>query len=232
MPCLMLNGRNYTGGGSGGAVFDGLDWDNATTLTLPDYTGYEYTPPCEGVLMSTSYGSVGGTVVKRTGYDDVFMSYRDDTWSTAWVPVTTATYTLKRASSSASYPNDSWLKFIPWKVSGGSGSAYNYSTTEHKVGTWTDGSDIYEVTLTNIQLSSQNTTVDLSTYNPYIILDYEGYCELPDHSVNRMFPYYNNGSYYANVYYLTASKELHIVSEGYLEYSNVVLTIRYIKASS
>ena len=140
-----------------GNRFEGLDWDRASTLTLPDYTGYSYTPPCEGVLISTSYGSVGSTIVKRTGYDDMNLSYRADTWSTAWIPVTTAEYTLKRGASGDSYPSGSWLKFIPWKITtGGDGgsSSCDYSTTEHVVGKWIDGSDVYERTVHLDSLSS------------------------------------------------------------------------------
>lgn len=108
-------------GGSGGGSFDGLDWDNAETLTLPDTTGYTYTPSCEGIIMLTTYSNVGGMIIKRTGYGDIFLSCLTDTWTTEWIPVTTTEYTLKRISTIYTYPQDSWAKFIPWKTSGGGG---------------------------------------------------------------------------------------------------------------
>ena len=114
----------------------------------------------------------------------------------------------------------------------GGGSSYVYSTTEQEVGVWIDGSKIYKVTIPGVQLSAQNTSVDLSAYNPKIIFFYEGYCESSDGSVNRLFPYYNNGSYYANVYYDKENRTLHIVSEGYSDYPNVVFTIIYNKQTS
>ena len=49
---------------------------------------------------------------------------------------------------------------------GGGSSEVNYSTTEHKVGTWIDGSDVYEktISISNVSLSSGSyETVDTIT---------------------------------------------------------------------
>ena len=120
-PVTLFSIKGVNFGGSGGGSFDGLDWDNAETLTLPDTTGYTYTPSCEGVIMLTTYGSVGGITIKQTGYNDIFLSCLSDTWTTTWIPVTTTEYTLKKTSTIYTYPQDSWVKFIPWKTSGGGG---------------------------------------------------------------------------------------------------------------
>lgn len=174
---LVRNGITYSGKAVMNSLFEGLDWDNAETLTLPDNTGYTYTPTKEGVFMSTSYGSVGGTIIERTNYDDMFISYRNDTWSTGWIPVTTDTYTLKRAATYDSYPSGSWIKFIPWKITqdgggGGSGSV-DYSTAEHKIGTWIDGKDVYEKTYSITPSSSPSDWTEIEAIGIDTFISYE-----------------------------------------------------------
>lgn len=227
---LVRNGITYSGKAVMSFLFEGLDWDNAETLTLPDNTGYTYTPTKEGVFMSTSYGSVGGTIIKRTNYDDMFISYRNDTWSTGWIPVTTDTYTLKRAATYDSYPGGSWIKFIPWKItqdggSGGSGSV-DYSTAEHKIGTWIDGKDVYERTidLGSFSVSSWSDHTIESSTSIDLLINYDGYMvesnityALPDPSARIKVDSNQN-----LIFTGTASWS---ISSGYI-------TIRYTKTST
>lgn len=115
-----------SGGGGSGGILKGLDYANAVNLTLPDYTGYDYTPTGYGVLMATSYGGVGSIAITSQNEDAKCLSFRDDTWTTSWIPVTKdEIYHVKRGSSSTDFPSSSWFKFIPWlcESSGGSTAA-------------------------------------------------------------------------------------------------------------
>lgn len=134
------------GGGGGGSdgVIEGLDYDRAETLTLPDFTGYTYTPTEDGVLMLKSYGTVGGVGASATGYDTLNLAVLGDTWTCPWIPVNKNTeYTLKRLSQSSSFPSDSWLKFIPWKR-GVFLAPMIYSAEEREVGVWVDDKPLYQ----------------------------------------------------------------------------------------
>lgn len=230
---LVRNGITYSGKAVMNSLFEGLDWDNAETLTLPDSTGYTYTPTKEGVFMSTSYGSVGGTIIKRTNYDDMFISYRNDTWSTGWIPVTTDTYTLKRAATYDSYPSGSWIKFIPWKItqdggSGGSGSV-DYSTAEHKIGTWIDGKDVYERTFT-FTISSAGETITVADVSYIdVLVDMSGIL-----GNTTMLPQVSRGGYSAQVWANIDNGNLSVLvgSSSDVKTGASHITLRYTKTST
>ena len=136
-----------SGGGGSDGVIEGLDYDRAETLTLPDYTGYTYTPTEDGVLMLKSYGGVGGVAIEATGYDTLNLAVLGDAWTCPWIPVNKSTeYTLKRLAQSSSFPSDSWLKFIPWKR-GVFLAPMIYSTEEREVGAWVDDKPLYQKTI-------------------------------------------------------------------------------------
>lgn len=173
-PAEKMNGTMYfitdaSGGGGSTVVIEGLDYDSAETLTLPDYTGYTYTPTEDGVLMLKAYGSVGGVSIEATGDDTLNLSVLGDTWTCPWIPVNKGTeYTLKRMAQSSSFPNDSWFKFIPWKHSsgGGGGSSEIYDDTERAVGTYF-GNTLYKKTIrqTNVSGSpSEWTLIETMSY--------------------------------------------------------------------
>lgn len=149
------------GGGGGGSdgVIEGLDYDRAETLTLPDFTGYTYTPTEDGVLILKAYGSVGGVSVLATGYDDLSLAVLGDTWTCPWIPVNKSTeYTLKRMAQSSGFPSDSWLKFIPWKR-GVFLAPMIYSTEEREVGAWVDDKPLYAKSVTTGGTAPTGTTL-------------------------------------------------------------------------
>lgn len=135
------------GGGSSDGVIEGLDYDRADSLNLPDFTGYTYTPTEEGVIMLKGYGAVGGVTAESTGNDTLFLAVLGDTWTNPWIPVSKGTeYTLKRMAQSSSFPSGSWLKFIPWKR-GVFLAPMIYSTEEREVGVWVDDKPLYQKTI-------------------------------------------------------------------------------------
>ena len=211
---VEINGTVYDiAGGGGSDSFDGLDWDNAETLTLPDTTGYTYTPSCEGVIMLTTYGEVGGMTVKRTGYDDIFLTCLNDTWTTEWVPVTTTEYTLKKLSTIYEYPQDSWAKFIPWKTSGG-GSGSGYSETNLYTANSTSFVDIpltWSLTDYDAYLFFCND-VNTQTGNPWFITQEILTDLIGTQNTLTFYPFDNAGVHY---YVTTTQLTAHWNSQGF-----------------
>lgn len=148
--------------GSGVAALQGLDYENAIDLSLPDFTGYSYTPTDYGVLMLTSYGPAGGISINSQKESVKVLAIEDDCWTTSWVPITKdETYTLQRASSTYDFVANSWFKFVPWLISNNSES---YSATEQRIGTWVDGSDLYKKTIHLTGTYSSDGAIDISSY--------------------------------------------------------------------
>ena len=156
-----------SGGGGSDGVIEGLDYDRAETLTMPDFTGYTYTPTEDGVLMLKSYGSVGGVAIEATGDDTLNLAVLGDTWTCPWIPVNKSTeYTLKRMAQSSGFPSDSWLKFIPWKR-GVFLAPMIYSTEEREVGVWVDDKPLYQKTY----VLSSSININNSGYNITSLID-------------------------------------------------------------
>lgn len=118
-------------------------------------------------------------------------------------------------------------KFVNVNQSGGSG--FNYSTTEHIIGTWIDGSDLYERTINAGSLPNNSTKnvetltgIDEVVYIEGFITDNEGYMRpvpFPADSSNTIRIDVNN--------YV-----LRIVTYGdWSGYPNCYITIRYTKTS-
>ena len=139
-----IPGSGGGGGGGGTGLIEGLDYDRASALTLPDFTGYSYTPTENGVIMLNTYGQVGGVIIETTGRDALNLTARDDTWTTAWAPVDRGrAYTLKRSASASTFPSGSWLSFIPWKA-GAILAPMIYSEAEREIGAWIDSKPLYQ----------------------------------------------------------------------------------------
>ncbi|MBR3463357.1 MAG: hypothetical protein IKH20_11865 [Clostridiales bacterium] len=109
---------------------------------------------------------------------------------------------------------------------GFSASGHNYSTSEQPVGTWTDGSVIYEKTCTypNITQTPSNW-VDLETFsNISQMISIEGFMDI------------SNGQRNGNQYYVRFVFQNNILKFYGKELSaglgNITVTIRYTKTSS
>ena len=149
--------------GGGGATFEGLDYSNATDLTLPDNTGYTYTPSENGVIMVDDYGGAGALTISSANFNTIHLMSASDRWTTSWCFVEKSVeYTLSRVSSSSGWQSQAWAKFIPLKQSssGRGSSEINYSTEEQKIGTWIDGKPLYQKTLffNNVEITMNNNT--------------------------------------------------------------------------
>lgn len=122
-PVTLFSVKGIKFGGGGGS-FEGLDYDRAIDLTLPDYTGYTYTPTEPGAIITKSYGSVGSTRILFND-EEYSLAYIGDTWTTPWLLVPATEITIKRGSSTGTYPSGSYIQFVPYKTGGGTGGGGN-----------------------------------------------------------------------------------------------------------
>lgn len=109
---------------------------------------------------------------------------------------------------------------------GGGSSEVSYSTTEHKVGTWIDGKDVYERTidLGSFSVGSWSDHTIESSTNIDLLIDYDGYMvesnimyALPDPSVRIK---------------VDSSQNLIFTGTSSWSISSGHITIRYTKSSS
>lgn len=116
------------------------------------------------------------------------------------------------------------------KFGGGGSPSHAYSTTEHKIGTWIDGSDLYERTI-NITAGSFSATQDMDISN------YIDSTEAVHESIG-MFNYTYQGANYATpingreseiVYWNGAYKLRLNFGSGSLDSMDAYITIRYTK---
>lgn len=230
---IEIDSTIYDIAGSGGGstvVIEGLDYDNAETLTLPDYAGYTYTPTEEGVLMLKAYGAVGGVTAESTGDDTLYLAVLGDTWTNPWIPVNKNTeYTLKRMAQSSSFPSGSWLKFIPWKhSSGGGGSSEIYDDTERAIGTYF-GETLYKKTIrqTNVSGSPSDWTLieTMSDVDEYV----KSEAKFINNSSNITF-----SQYYVSISFRNSTKGLYyyIREMGSGTSGDLEVTVFYTKSST
>lgn len=132
---------------------------------------------------------------------------------------------IKVISMSSSTPT-TYTKVVGIKFGGGGNAYVNYSTTERAVGTWIDGSTVYErsIDLDSFNVSSGGSHTIESSTNIDLFTDYEGYVlennisyALPDPSIRIILDSSRN------LIFQGVGGSWH-VSSGYL-------TLRYTKSS-
>lgn len=112
---------------------------------------------------------------------------------------------------------------------GGGGSSHNYSTTEQIVGTWIDGSTLYEKTIPITQGSTE-THVSLSDLDIDTFFAVSAFIIHSGNGDTVPLTYYTTGSDKSMLYYNRTNKRL-VVQGGTWTGSGYV-TIRYTKSSS
>lgn len=110
------------------------------------------------------------------------------------------------------------------------GGGVKYSTTEHIVGTWIDGKDVYEITFsaTTPSLANESTVIiDLSGYNIDTLIDMDGIITAP--LLGQKIPVkwsYNSGL--LGTVYVDNTNLKQVVPSGYTSCQEYI-TIRYTK---
>ena len=129
---------------------------------------------------------------------------------------------------------------IGLKNSGGGGggdSKHHYSTEEQIVGTWLDGSPIYEKTYTGvlptiIDGTFSNILIDTTTENINLVVDYDIFVIqiINNNKLTVKTPYLTNGGQQLKAFYDGNQKVINVSSNA-SAYSECTLyaTIRYLK---
>lgn len=103
-----------------------------------------------------------------------------------------------------------------------------YSTTEQVVGTWIDGSTVYEQT---IEITSYSgTTTSISIENLEKLVDVKGY-GIYNNSQCMTLPYYYNSNDYVRMYTQPGYLKVEAGSVYRSDYTKTIVTIRYTKSS-
>ena len=119
-----------------------------------------------------------------------------------------------------------------WHTVSTTGSTHIYSTTEHVVGTWIDGTPVYEKTIELNNISGNtyispalnlniNAVVD---FFPYIQLGYEGGYQWVTP------PIYESATYHIFCHYQSADDKIYIKSRWGV--ASAIITIRYSKTTN
>mgnify|MGYP003309233154 CR=1 FL=1 len=114
----------------------------------------------------------------------------------------------------------------------GAGVSVNYSTTEHEVGTWIDGTTVYEKTIDCGALPyNTDKTVAHGISNFRNIISAIGYSYNPISGISLVIPYVNPSNINQVGLYADATN-LHIFSASDLsQYTETAITIRYRKTA-
>ena len=127
--------------------------------------------------------------------------------------------------------NGDWAPTTP-----SGGGMHNYSTTEHKVGTWVDGSDIYEITLNlNQTLSTGETTLYHGISNLDKCISIVACCTYNNGSEWLYLPYLSPAyvsSYSVAMGNVNSSTYKINVGSLFTSIENVYVTIQYTKTAS
>ena len=119
---------------------------------------------------------------------------------------------------------------------GGGSSGHNYSTTEQIIGTWIDGTTLYEKTINFTTTSSSNYTTQslgLLTSNVNTIWMHECYAFIngTSYSIGSYRSSPGNEEFLGFVYKSTPNVELHYRVGSGVRSANAYITVRYTKTS-
>lgn len=174
---IYYMGTEYgnTGGGGGNARFESTELLSSTISTGGTYTledaleNYDFVTIISGASNESDIRTVAVEDILNTLSDGITVNLIGA--ADRWVNITACSGTSITIAMNAPYIHS----IKGYKLVGGGGSSsHTYSTTEQKVGTWIDGSDVWEKTI-NIEETTihGNTsfTIDIET-NIDILIEY------------------------------------------------------------
>lgn len=176
---------------------------NGTLVTL----AISSTPPAQGV---TSFNSRTGAVVPAASdYDGSMIDY-DNTVSG-----------LNSTDIQGAIDEvEDQIQNLP------SGGDVNYSTTEHKIGTWIDGSDLYEITVDCGNLPNNTSKTVPTGLSNITVIDIKGIAS----EVGDTLPVpYVGPSFSIGAYYVYTGNSISLNTTTDLTALHAYVTLRYIK---
>lgn len=172
---IYVYGGEEIGGGGGNARFESTELLSSAISTGGTYTledaieNYDFVTIVSGASNESDIRTVAVEDILNTLSDGITVNLIGA--ADRWVNITAWSGTSITIAKNAPYIHS--IKGYKL-VGGGSSSSHNYSTTEQKVGTWIDGSDVWEKTI-NIEETTihGNTsfTIDIET-NIDILIEY------------------------------------------------------------
>lgn len=225
---------DFAGGGSGSSYSETTLWSGSETpstsgthITLSDnISNYDEI----AFVMDTDYVGSNSFLVSQLEIGETYIAtiYAPSNYGAYWSYDSDTQITIK---SQASASLKTYTKVIGIKYGGGSG--HNYSTTEQVVGTWIDGSTIYEKTYTSSTYYYSTATVilDLSSlaYDKIISLQVESELTIAGEGSMHFMPSSDN-AYISTNKKLYAKQSLAAAQSGRTMQSYI--TIRYTKSST
>jgi hypothetical protein len=138
------------------------------------------------------------------------------------------------ATASASNTSSYTVYGISYSSGGSSsGSKIEYSTEEKEVGTWIDGSKIYQKTFVLSSFTSGTITINASDLNIKSLVDANGEADFIQNGEiveSLKFPHYISGQ--ANSTIRMAFGNIQILHTGLNEYTSGYVTVRYTKTTT
>ena len=208
MGVLIKNKICYTGGSGGSSYKEITLWSGNETPTSSgtDITLSKSIVEFDAIYFHVENNDYGGDNLFFVSDLEIGESYIAELFDVAHLG-TYFTYTSNtqiKIYRIASANPITYTKVVGIKFGGGGNAYVNYSTDEHIVGSWVDGSPIYERTLVNdITGQAEHWYVYLDTLidniNDYTILNWEGNLQFKEGSYIYSYMSPNSGaSYYIN----------------------------------
>lgn len=119
-----------------------------------------------------------------------------------------------------------------WKNGSASGGSHSYSTTEQVVGTWTDGTPVYEKTIILDNISGTTYATPALNLSIDKVVSFYAYVQLGSEGGSQWItsPFIESSSYRCDCHYQSADDKIYIKSNwGAL---NAIVVMRYTKSSS
>lgn len=186
----MRNGINYTWGNDGIAREIETIWDTGFTPSPGVWLTYDFGVDFEDydeLIFVIGRGGEANPITeftmhpKKIGINslndvDSGLAFKFDVWggNQGWIAHNSGTTYSLGADYGGSPPK--YIAIYGVKYINSSNNEYSYSTTEHKIGTWIDGKDVFEKTYTFNSLpsvgdwTSFDSTLSIDTFVDYNVM--------------------------------------------------------------
>lgn len=177
-------------------------------------------------------GSVGNVPAPQTSDKEKFLK-GDGTWDTpqggGGGSTVTITPTLSSGTKIADYSIDGVSDSLYAPSGGGGGGSHTYSTTEQIVGTWIDGSDIYERTVVvDSAISQGNYATIISGENIDLLGINSDGCFLT-RSNGQRWSIFGGYSGSGLLIYQETNGDIKLYNNSGVDFTNATITVTYLK---
>ena len=179
-------------------------------------------------VLDTDYGGSNSFLVSQLTVGELYIAtiYAPDYYGAWWSYDSDTQITIKSQSNSSP---ETYTKVVGIKYGNGTQTFHNYSTAEQVVGTWIDGSTLYEKTIEKVVTCGSEQTIISTTDIPNLdkIITVDGSFG------GAPLTYYDSANYRSYVFVDNSNHAL----KGYIKFDNTptmnsYFIIRYTKAST